>query len=59
MVEKTNATETTGKRTKESTGKNINEDGPQKLGGVHKFSKKPQFLKDRLDFFSRLYEGQV
>jgi hypothetical protein len=61
MVEeekKSNApnTDATGKRTKESAGKSNTESGPQMIGGTHQFSKKPKFLKDRLDFFTNLYE---
>jgi len=48
-----------GARTKAVTTGSAGGVGPQKLGGVHKFSKRPQFLKDRLAFFSELYEHQA
>ena len=45
-----------GKRTKETTGKDIQDGG--KLGGEWKFEKKPNFLKERVAYFDKLLAEQ-
>jgi threonyl-tRNA synthetase len=57
MVEANNQ-RTEGKRTKDATAKGVSEDGPQLIGGEWSFRKRPDFLKQRVELFSKLYEAQ-
>jgi threonyl-tRNA synthetase len=47
-----------GSRTKESTGQQIASEGPQMIGGEWSFRKRPDFLKERVDYFATLFEAQ-